>query len=406
MRIVGKPFKDLTLEKAVKLGVAIGSMAGGRGLVVSGRDHSRISRMLKRAITAGVMSTGADVMDFHESLTGEISFAMKRFGARMGFMVTTDPVHGGVSIRLYRSPGYEILGRELEEVLSRLEGGVLQPQEVGWIYYAEYMHELYVAAVSSFVKGDLISSRRLSVVVGPDIEPLSTVLKGLSRALSVNHVTIGGLMPVSKYPDLVLMEKLSKVSEALRTTCGVLLSHEGSSMVLYSSNLGFTMPEELLLIVLEKYSPGAKVALLNPVSEPLVKVTRERGFDVIVVDDELEFQRTVRRERPAVAFTWRGDSVTPVFSLGYDSIIMYAQVLEIVSEHSEVFEKVLSARRQLSTELVSVEEAARVCSEKSLDVAMWGCRVQENGNLVTYVYQPTLGGFLKVVTRVAESTEE
>jgi len=121
MRLKGKLYEDITLEKAVKLGYVIGRSAGPRNLVVSGRDAFRVSRMLKRAITAGVMSAGADVMDFHESLNGEIAFAIKRFGAKMGFMVSIDPSTGGVLLKIFSSPGYELAGESLKRIIREAE---------------------------------------------------------------------------------------------------------------------------------------------------------------------------------------------------------------------------------------------------------------------------------------------
>ncbi|MEM4489662.1 MAG: phosphoglucomutase [Desulfurococcaceae archaeon] len=406
MRIHGRAFKDITLEKAIKIGAAIGQIAGVRNLVVSGRDSLRVSRMLKRAITAGVMSSGAEVMDFHASLTGEITYAIKRFGAKMGFMVSYDPSKMGVLIRIYSSPGTELLGGDLKDILEILDKNVEEPQEVGWIYYAEYMHRLYAAAVSSFVKGDVISSRKQSIVIGPDFEPIDIILAELSRTLRIDQTIIGG-PHVLKYPMCDTMNKIGKVVDALGADLGVLLSHDGASISIYLRSLGYLTPEELFLIALEKYSPGSRVTVLNPISSSFVKYVEKKGFDVMILSNEQKLQYTNRRERPVLSLTWRGEYVTPVFSLGYDSVIIYTQILESIAENnSRLINEISLLRQSLNINTVEYDQALKICSEKSNELTLWGCRFVENNQVTTLIYQPANGRFMKVVDKVAEVNTE
>jgi phosphomannomutase/phosphoglucomutase len=406
MRIHGRAFKDITLEKAIRIGAGIGQIAGSRNLVVSGRDAFRVSRMLKRAITAGVMSTGAEVMDFHASLTGELSYAIKRFGARMGFMVSYDPSENGVLIRVYSSPGYELLGEDLKVVLESVDKELREPSEVGWIYYAEYMHRLYAAAVSSFIKGDVISSQKQSIVIGPDLEPYDVILTELSHTLNLDQTIIGGPQ-VLKYPMYDTMNKIGKVVDALGADLGILLSHDGAAITTYTKTLGYLIPEELLLIVSERYSKGSRVTLLNPVPSKFAKYIENKGFDVMIIDDEQKLQYINRRERPALSSTWRGEYTTPVFSLGYDSVVFYAQTLESIAENgSRVFGEITLLRRDLDANIIENEKGLKLCLEKPSGITMWGCRYVEGDQVVTLMYQPRIDGFMVVKDRVAEPNVE
>lgn len=403
MRIYGKPFKELTLEKAIRIGAALGRSAGFKSLVISGRDAFRVSRMLKRAITAGIMSAGADVMDFHESLTGEISFAVKRFGAKLGFMVSLISGDDNVVIRLYKAPGHEILGNELKEIIDLANKDFEEPPEVGWIYYAEYMHRLYVAALSAFVKGDVVSSKKPTTVVSPSVEPLDTVLSDLSSTLGLNQVTIGGQAKELTTLSTNQADKLARVVGALNADFGALMTPDGSALSIYTTNLGILQPEELMLAITEKASPGSRIIALSPVSKTAVNIAVMKGYDVVVVNDETEFYRLVRRERPAIAFTWRGEFITPVFSLGYDSVLLYVQLLELVSEYNNVFSKnVKIIRDKLSIDSIYIDEAVNICREKGLDLSLWGCRIVDKDMIYTYVYNPITGKFARIRDQLAE----
>lgn len=404
MRIYGKPLVDFTLEQAVKLGVAIGRAAGSGNLVISGRDYARVSRMLKRAVTAGVMSTGADVMDFHESLIGEISFAIKRFGARMGFMVSLDPVSRGILLRIFSSPGYELVGRKLDTTLSTEASLRAETNQIGWIYYAEYMHRLYVAALSSFIKSDLVSSRRPSVIVGPSVEPLGTILSEISNSVGVDQTIIGGA-DIPEHPNIELMDKIGKVSDALSTSIGVAFSHDGSQLSLYTPETGYTIPEELVLTVLSKY-PTSKIITYAPILKSLVRHLDQLGYDIIVLDSEEEFHELVRKERPPLAFTWRGEFITPVFSLGFDSLTLYVQVLEMISDRGDrLINDIKAIRSRMNHEYVELNAGLELCREYSGNTTLWGCRILKNNKVYTLIYQHKTRGFTIYIDEPADITK-
>lgn len=404
MKISGKPFRELTLEKAIKIGAAIGQIAGRRSLVVSGRDASRVSRMLKRAITAGVMSAGADVMDFHESTTGEVSFAIKRFGARLGFMVTVNPAGEDVFIKVYKTPGYEVLGDEIREIVDSIEKRVEEPVEVGWIYYAEYMHRLYISALLTFVKSDQISSRRPTTVVAPSIQPLDVIFTELSSSLGLDQAIIATQISNLKNPAIDIANNVSRVVDALKADIGILLAHDGSSIATYSRELGLLLPEELALVLVERYSPGSRVVVLNPVSRNLIDRAIEQGYDVFTTSSESDYSRVIKRDRPALTYTWRGDFTTPVFNMGPDGVLHYVQLLEVLSEHGVgILEKIREWRKNLRSEVLAVEEAISLCREIGVELTPWGCRIVRDNTLYSIIYYPDRGYFVKVIDRVAET---
>ncbi|MEM4718213.1 MAG: phosphoglucomutase [Desulfurococcaceae archaeon] len=401
MRIHGKPLIDIKLEDAIRIGMAIGRSAGARNLVISGRDHTRVSRMLKRAITAGLMSTGADVMDFHESTVGEISYAIKRFGARVGFMVSVDPSSGGVVVRVYSAPGYELIGGALKSLLDLKVDKFAEPQDVGWIYYAEYMHRLYSSSISSFIRSDILSTKKLNAIAGPDVEPLGTILYELSNSIGLNQTIIGGVN-VLKHPSIDLMNRVGKVVDALSADLGVIFSHDGSQLSIYNSRLGYLSPEEQILLISAKYS-SPRIIALGPLLRSYMNNLEKYGYDILIVDNEEKLQELTKRERPTLSSTWRGEFITPLFSLGYDAVIQYAQILELTADFgSRILDEINSLREGLSIENIDFELGMRVCYEKPERVAIWGCRVLDENKVTLLIYNPRTDGFIKITDKAAE----
>ncbi|RLE91129.1 MAG: phosphoglucomutase, partial [Thermoprotei archaeon] len=90
-RIGGGVNRELTPEVSSELGSALGTMLGERVLVVAAREYYPPSRMLKRAFSAGLMSTGVTVVDFHAATFPELAFAVKKFGAKAGVHFAVSP---------------------------------------------------------------------------------------------------------------------------------------------------------------------------------------------------------------------------------------------------------------------------------------------------------------------------
>ena len=87
-RIVGS-YKQILPEDAALLGAAVGTWIKNKATIAIARDFRIDSRMMKRAFTGGLMSTGVSALDFHGSPTPLLQFYIRRFGADAGVMFTS-----------------------------------------------------------------------------------------------------------------------------------------------------------------------------------------------------------------------------------------------------------------------------------------------------------------------------
>ncbi|ADV64633.1 phosphoglucomutase [Desulfurococcus mucosus] len=405
-RITGKPLVDISLEDVAMLGAVFGTVLGRRALVVSGRDTAPVSRMLKRALTAGLMSVGCDVMDFHEAVSGEISFSMKRFGAKGGFNIHLNPRRPGyITIRLYKAPGYELVGGGLAEVASREKPVPQEAGEVGWVNYAEYMHELYASALVSFVKSDEISAAKLNIVASHGHGASDEVLRRIFTLLELEYTLMSsGRISGETYPFVKEMGKVAASTRAMRADLGVVFNIDASALAVYIGNLGFLLPEEILLAVLTRYPGNSSVVVDKYVSPSIVRYMGEKGYRVRVAESEEKLIELVRRERPVLALNGRGDFITPLFSLGYDALIAFMQLLEALSlQRSEVYGEINTARSMLTPRARSLSEVEAVCNSDTTCVrTLWGFRMLRERTLHTYIYSPDAGGYIEIVEQQRE----
>ena len=83
-RIVGKANYIFTPEISSSIGSIHGSINKQNESIVMGRDYHNDSRMLKRAYTSGLMSTGINLLNLSDCTFPLLQFTIRRFGASCG----------------------------------------------------------------------------------------------------------------------------------------------------------------------------------------------------------------------------------------------------------------------------------------------------------------------------------
>jgi mannose-1-phosphate guanylyltransferase / phosphomannomutase len=99
---------DLTPETALRVGIALGTALKRGARVVTSRDGSAVSRLLKRAVVSGITSTGVDVADLHVMPAAVNRHVLKSEGLGAGVHVrpsTADPEI--MQIQFFEPPGIQ-----------------------------------------------------------------------------------------------------------------------------------------------------------------------------------------------------------------------------------------------------------------------------------------------------------
>ena len=146
--------ESLTCELAVKIGQAAAAVLGGnqkkRPLVAVGMDTRISSDMLAGAISAGLCSSGADVLSLGVIPTPAVAYLVRKYHADAGVVISAS--HNSAEfngIKIFSANGYK-LPDELEEKIEdmilgdqKIHGDIIGA-DVGRIIPAENAHKDYV----------------------------------------------------------------------------------------------------------------------------------------------------------------------------------------------------------------------------------------------------------------------
>ena len=158
---------EMTPEFATKLGASYGAFIKKGATVVAARDGHPASRMLRRALMAGLSSVGCNVLDVQALPLPVARTAIRANNAQGGINVRVDPDHPRNTLveffdkqGIYLTPNAE---RKIETIFFREDYGRTDMAEVGEIDFAARTVEQYTQQFYSALK---VARHRATPVYG------------------------------------------------------------------------------------------------------------------------------------------------------------------------------------------------------------------------------------------------
>jgi mannose-1-phosphate guanylyltransferase/phosphomannomutase len=160
---------EITPEFASKLGVAFGSFLGKGSSVVVGRDTHRVSRTVKRALMAGLTSSGVNVNNLRICPAPVTRYMIRSLGTNAGVMVGMSEIDSrNVNIRFFDSNGMELnraAEKKVEGIFFREELRRVLGDEVGDLIYPGRTVDFYRKDLLKVIDWETIRKAEISVVI-------------------------------------------------------------------------------------------------------------------------------------------------------------------------------------------------------------------------------------------------
>ncbi len=214
--------KDMNVQLAMDMGRAIGTFMGGK--VAVGYDSRTSATMVRSALSAGLMSTGAEVLDLGLVPTPAVQYYVKNNNVSGGVMITAShnpPEFNG--IKCIDADGTEMprgKEEEIERIYFQRSFASRDWREVGRTRQISGAVSNYVKGAESLVDRDLICGAGLKVILDCANGAGSVSTPSLLEDLNVRAVTLNcnpqGTFPghpsepvESHLKDLVMMVRES-----------------------------------------------------------------------------------------------------------------------------------------------------------------------------------------------------
>ncbi|MGZ4463094.1 MAG: hypothetical protein ACXVZP_09660, partial [Gaiellaceae bacterium] len=350
--VIGLVNVDLTPEVAVRLGAALGTALKRGARVVASRESSPAFRMIKRALIAGLTSTGGSVADLRTLPAPVGKHLLKTQGYDAAFHVgasTTDPE--AVQIRLFEHPGISLsaaLQKEVEKHFTRQELRRVPFGQIGGISYPARARESYATELLADLDTAAIHRRGFRIVVDYGYSAASFVLPLVLGPLGVEAITAHAFESDSVSGAVLLQETIAQARRlvgAVSADLGAVFDRSAERLYLIDER-GRDVPldQTLLLFVRLLSQRGTRGRVVVPVTTTSqVEEMLGEGLELVRTPASLQdLTKAAAGEGVVFAGASGGGYVFPEFLPAYDAAASLCKLLELLAPLGVPFSEVVA----------------------------------------------------------------
>jgi phosphomannomutase/phosphoglucomutase len=335
----------LTPEFASRLAACYGTLV--KGTVAVGGDTRTSTLMLKQAVTAGLLSSGCDVVDLGILPTPGVQYAVRKYYDG-GVMITAShnpPQYNG--LKFLDEDGIGIpdeMDIEIERLYFDAEPDRVEFHEIGELYQNDKVIDEYVDEAVSKVDVEAIRKANLKVVVDCGSGAGCFTAPYLIRKLGCDVTTLNsqpdGFFP-GRNPEPIEenLQELIHVVKELNADIG--LAHDGDAdrTICIDENGSFVLGDKTFTLVekqMLKENNGGTIVTTVATSQAIYDVAEEYNGEVIATAvGDLLVARKLKDENGLFGGEENGGLIFPDFVYGRDAVMTVAKILEIVAKEKK-----------------------------------------------------------------------
>ncbi|TMD05418.1 MAG: nucleotidyl transferase [Chloroflexi bacterium] len=335
---------EFTPEFAARLGAAIGALFP-RGITIAiSRDSSRAARMIKRALIAGLMSSGANIADL-----SSLAIPNTRHFARHSRMpatvhVQTSPLDSrSVDIRIFDSTGLDLdkrQERKLENLFFREDIRRVGHYEMGSISYPSGVQESYLEDALAKLDLELVRPAGFKVLVDYDngcaAQLLPRILDELNCTVIPLHASVEEQMAPQALPEFrSRLEEMGNIVRAVEAHLGVFIDSPGERCFLIDESGSILEHPDAFACLAEMAVRRRAGMIVGPASAPLtfsIIADRLGGRYVPSKITPGAVLRSAQHKETVIASDGLGGYCWPDFQVAFDAVFTVARVLELMAE--------------------------------------------------------------------------
>ncbi|PKQ38789.1 MAG: mannose-1-phosphate guanyltransferase [Actinobacteria bacterium HGW-Actinobacteria-1] len=349
---------DITPELALRVAQAFGSILPSKAHVVVSRDSSRGARMVKRAIVAGLNSTGNHVRDLRVASPGITRFTTRDTRCEGGVHVcasSKDPQT--LELHFYDKAGIDLapwIEKKVERLYFRQEFRRAFFGEIGEIIYPPRALEYYTAGLMDALDGTrALMSRRQTIVVDMGMSPASFVLPQVAGRWDVEVIALRPFVdsestaPVGPGRDEVL-QQMARSMDIFRADLGISMDSTAERVTLVTGSgrvLDADTALHAMLYMWCRTDHGDRCAAVPLTASRVIEaIASETGHCVSRVGTSRR-SLSAAALNPEIGFagSQTGGFVFPSFLASYDAVMSLGMTLRMLDRLGMTLDEVVDA---------------------------------------------------------------
>jgi mannose-1-phosphate guanylyltransferase/phosphomannomutase len=342
--ITGLGSHEISPEFASKVGAAVGAALGRHRTVITSRDHHKASRMINRALMAGLLSAGVDVQDLGVAPLPVVRYQIPALNLAGGTHVRRSPYDPELlDMKVMDQHGMD-LAPEREKTVERLffrEDFERAPMaEVGTLSFPHQGTERYRDGLLRFVDREAIRRGHFRLVLDYAFGPASAIFPSVLGELGVDVISLNAYLDEARISKTAeefrrSQEQLSNIVRTLSADLGILLDTGGEKLFLVDDKgeilSGDVSLALVALLTMQTHPPGT-IAVPVTASRVLEQLTVTHGFTLLHTRASPR-ALTEQAGQRGVVFVGeeRGGYIFPAFQPAFDALLGTAKLLEMMA---------------------------------------------------------------------------
>jgi len=352
--VAGLSNVDVTPELATRVAMAYATTLKKDATVITSRDSSRSSRMLKRAAMAGINAAGVNVRDLEVASVPVTRFAVRSPDVAGGItlrLVEGDP--DTVVIRFFDTNGADITEagqRKIERLFLREDFRRVFPGEIGDIGYPPRHLEQYSAALEATVDVERIQQAEFKVVLDYAFGAASFVMPNVLARLGADVLAVNPYASTLRAMSWNAEEHAREIGRLVRAsgaTLGAVIDPDGERLIL-ADDTGRVLDDNQALLAFVALNAGhlgkgQSIALPLSATMHADALAKDRGVEVIRTKlSNAALMAAAARKGVGFAANTRGGFILPGFLPAFDAAASLVKLLELLAYDDVPLSKVVS----------------------------------------------------------------
>jgi mannose-1-phosphate guanylyltransferase/phosphomannomutase len=343
-KVTGLALTEITPEMAVKLGGAFGAYLGQAKTVVTSRDASDISRLLKRGLIAGFMAAGVNADDLEMMPIPVVRYALRSGAYAAGVYVRHNPNdYNLIDFIFFNGDGLDMPTAKLKRVERLFSGEDFRRaslNQIGHLDMPQGVLERYRDDFVSAIDHDVIRKSGFKVVIDYANGGASMVFPTIFSQLGINLIALNAFLDprkFSRHPDenAQSIVQLSSIVKTLHADIGFMINPAAEKLTVVDENGYFIDNQLLLLLVTDLFlrtHAARRVAVPVAASMGVEKIAEHYGVEVIRVrNSHLAMMEAHQQDGVDFVGGTLGGFIFPGFQMGSDAILAAICILEMLA---------------------------------------------------------------------------
>ncbi len=366
-KITGLALTEITPEMAVNIGAAFGAYLPENSEVITSRDASDTSRLLKRGLIAGLLAAGTNVSDIETLPVPIVRYCLHTGNYSAGIYIRHNPEdYRLIDMIFFDGNGVDLptaASKKIERMYFGEDFERASLDNIGHLENPTFPIENYRKTFLQNIDIEMIRKAGFKIVVDHSNGSSSQIFPTLFSQFGISAIELNGSLNPRKFSASALenaqaIVQLSTIVKSLHADIGFILNPAAEKLTVVDETGNPIDSQLLLLIVTDLFLQThdcKKIAVPVGSSMGIEELASQYKVEVVrIAGDHYSMMSTFKENDVQFVGGTRGGFIFSGFQTGTDAMFAVVKILEMMAQSKTRFSELREKYTHLHRKTLSV----------------------------------------------------